>query len=77
MARHEVGLRVPHEIVIGNTDVEFRITADGELLGRIRISRGTIDFLPYRKKSAYKLRWKRFAELMEEYGTRVSPRDPR
>ena len=32
MARHEVGLRVPHEIVIGNTDVEFRITADGELL---------------------------------------------
>jgi hypothetical protein len=69
VAKHEVGLSIPNEILIGNIDVEFRIKADGELLGRLRISRGTIDFLPYRKHRRYQLRWQRFAELMEAYGT--------
>ena len=68
MAEHEVALSIPHEIEIGNTDVLFRITADGESLGTVRISRGTIDFIRRGARTRFQLPWGRFAELMEEHG---------
>ena len=68
MAEHEVALSIPQDIELGNMDVLFRVTADGEFLGTVRISRGTIDFIRKNGRSRFQLTWGRFAELMEENG---------
>ena len=71
MATHEISLKVPHGITIVNTDIEVQVRADGDLLGRLRISKGTIDWIPAHKKGAHRLR--RFAELIEENVTPTIP----
>ena len=73
MATHEISLKVPHGITIVNTDIEVQVRADGDLLGRLRISKGTIDWIPAHKKGAHRLRWRRFAELIEENVTATIP----
>lgn len=71
MATHEISLKILHGIMIVNTDIEVAVRADGALLGRIRISRGSIDWIPAQKRSARRLRWAKFADLMEENGKPV------
>jgi len=66
MAKHDISLNIAHGITIVNTDIEVEVRADDELLGRIGISRGSIDWKPAHKKTAHRLRWARFAQLMEE-----------
>ncbi len=72
MAQHEIDVKVPREIWVGNTDLEIAVKADGSLLGRIHISRGTIDWIPSKGRSRYRLRWERFGELMVETGRKRS-----
>jgi hypothetical protein len=66
MATHDISLSILHGITILNTDIEVAVREDGDLLGRIRISRGTIDWIPARKHRGHRLGWRRFAELMEQ-----------
>lgn len=70
MPKHEIDVKVPQEIWVGNTDLEIAVKADSKLLGRLHISRGTIDWIPAKERSRYRLRWERFAELMVENGAR-------
>jgi hypothetical protein len=74
VATHDIHLKIPHGITIVNTDVEVLVREDGELLGRIHISRGSIDWIPSKKQQPRRLRWARFADLMDEYGRPVKPR---
>jgi hypothetical protein len=75
MATHEISLKILQGITVVNTDIEVSVRADGELLGRLRISRGSIDWIPAQKRSARRLRWARFADLMEENGKAVERPD--
>lgn len=69
MAKHDVSLQISHEIPIGNKDVEFTVFADSKPLGRIQISRGSIDWIPSpNSKSGFSVSWEEFAALMEEHG---------
>src|SRR5262245_3498191 len=70
VAKHQIDLKVPQEIWIENTDLEVRVKSDGRLLGRLHISRGTIDWIPSGSQSRYRLRWERFADLMAEYASK-------
>jgi hypothetical protein len=63
---HEISLNIPHGITIVNTDIELEVREDGDLLGRMRISKGTLDWIPAHKQRGHRLRWRRFAELMEQ-----------
>lgn len=75
MATHEISLKILHGIEIVNTDIEVSVREDGDLLGRIRISRGSIDWIPAQKRSARRLRWTTFADLMEANGRAVERPD--
>ena len=66
MARHDVAFLVP-ERPLGKADVEFRIRRDGEVLGRLKISNGSVVWVPKNKKYGHRLGWKDFAGLMEKY----------
>jgi hypothetical protein len=69
MAKHEVGLKIAHDIPVGNVDVEMPIKRDGAPLGRIRVSRGGVDWMPSPKsKAGYTLIWVAFDKLMKEHG---------
>ncbi len=67
MAQHEVTFTVPQR-PLGKADVEFDIKRDGEALGRLKVSNGTIVWVPKNKTYGFKLGWGKFDELMQEHG---------
>jgi hypothetical protein len=72
----KLGLRFNQRIPVGFRDVDVVVRNDnGSKLGTLRISQGTIDWVPGNAKTAYKMRWKRFGALMEEEGT-AKPANP-
>jgi hypothetical protein len=70
MPRHSVGLKIAHEIAIANVDIEVPVKKDGAAFGRVKISKGGIDWKPPSRAAAKKLSWTQFAELMAEHGHR-------
>ena len=69
MPTHDVELRLPSK-AIRNADVSIAVSADGARLGELRISKGTIDWQPARRQKPIKVRWERFAALMDEEAAR-------
>ena len=67
MAQHEVKFTVP-ERPLGKADVEFAIKRDGEALGRLKVSNGTVVWVPKNKTYGFKLGWVKFDELMQKHG---------
>jgi hypothetical protein len=65
---HELGLRIDHELPVGNVDVKVVVDQDGERLGQLKISRGSIDWKPGRAKRTWQLEWEQFDRLMREHG---------
>jgi len=65
MARHDIDVKVPHEIWVGNKDLEVVVYADGKLFGRLHVSRGTIDWIPAKQRTSYRLRWADFDRAMQ------------
>lgn len=69
MARHEILLSIQHGLPVVGKDVEFVVKADGSPLGRVRISKGSIDWLPSPKSAkCYEMTWENFAGLMVANG---------
>ncbi len=69
MAVHRIQMSEPrHEVE--NADIDFWVWADGEQLGHLHISKGTVDW--FRGKSSvnkYTLTWEDFAAFMRDRGT--------
>ena len=63
MPVHRIDLTLPDVDVTG-VDVRLVIYSDNERLGRLRISKGTIDWYPKHSKNVRRYTWERFAELM-------------
>src|SRR5918994_4457211 len=76
MAHHDIDVRIPSEIWVGNTDLEVAVYGDGRLVGQLHISRGTIDWVPSKGRSRYRLRWERFDEVMVREGSRTERQSP-
>ena len=56
------------ELPVGNVDVKIVVTRDGERLGVVKISRGSIDWKPGKAKRTWSLTWQQFDDLMREHG---------
>jgi hypothetical protein len=74
MPEHEVGLQIPQRIWIKNVDIQIPVRSDGQLLGQIHISQGSVDWIPAKKHHRFRLGWERFAQVMADEGRRL-PRD--
>ncbi len=69
MPKHELTLRIEHAIPVGNVDLEIPVKVDGRPYGRLKISRGGVDWLPSpAQKASYALSWEQLAELMQAQG---------
>jgi hypothetical protein len=65
-------LKVSRAMEVVNADAEIEVrTTEGDLIGRLLLSKGSIDWAPANKQLRHRLRWKQFARLMEERGRRV------
>lgn len=67
MAKHTVTFNLP-ERELGKADVEFLIKRDGKVFGTLRISNGSLVWIPKNKQYGYKLVWTKLAELAEANG---------
>jgi hypothetical protein len=71
MPSHEIEMQLPAQTIL-NADATITIWSDGAVLGRLQVSKGSIDWIPGRAVKAHKrLSWERFDELMKAYGRDV------
>ena len=64
MPKHNVYINLP-EREIGNADAHFTIFQNDEILGKIKISKGGIDYYPNKKKIPIKINWTQFDSLIK------------
>jgi hypothetical protein len=70
MPTHDLEMSVPAQ-TIKNSDATISVWADGELLGRLKVSKGSIDWVPgHAVKWRYRLSWEKFHDLMCDNGRR-------
>lgn len=69
MAKHNVHINIPWR-EIGKTDVEFKILKDDELFGKIKISKGALEWYPKNAKNPYKISWSNFDKLIQNHSTK-------
>ncbi len=63
---HDIQMKVPPR-TLGNSDVEFEVRSGGELLGRLKVSKGGLDW--YRKNAktvTSTARWSQLRNWMED-----------
>jgi hypothetical protein len=66
---HNVTFSIP-ERELGRADVEFKISNGGSKIGTLKVSKGTVVWLPKDHSYGYKMGWKDFDDLMRERGAR-------
>jgi hypothetical protein len=69
-ARHNVEFEVP-PLALRKSDVVCRVFRDGELFGRLYVSRGAIVWYQKNGKIGRKLSWRRLDAVAEESGRRI------
>ena len=72
MPAHDIDVTIPAQTVL-NKDMEISVRSDGRLFGRVRISRGSIDWLPANSPISRRMSWEKFAEVMESGGRKIRP----
>ncbi len=74
MATHDVSLNITKPIPVGNVDIEIPVRRNGRAFGKVKISKGAIDWMLGLNKEqdlAYYFDWADFAKFMAEYGRPV------
>ena len=64
MPKHEIWMSFPDK-PLKNVDTTIAIWSDGEKLGEMHISRGSLDWKSAHKRRAKRIRWERLAELLD------------
>ncbi|HPC61672.1 MAG TPA: hypothetical protein PKX23_13500 [Verrucomicrobiota bacterium] len=68
---HSVTFTLP-ERDLGKADVEFRVKYDGSVLGTLKVSKGTVVWVPKDHTYGYKIGWRDFDTLMRQHATKES-----
>jgi len=62
--KHHIEIRLPTK-PLKNVDTTISVWSDGEKLGELRVSRGTLDWKSARRKTAKSISWERLAALLD------------
>ena len=65
MAKHTISLELPQAEVI-NKDAIITIRGDGQIIGTLTISRGSIEWYSNHWKKPTRLTWSRFDDAMHD-----------
>lgn len=69
MPEHEIYMSMPTKIIL-NKDTNFDVYSDGNKLGTLKISRGSIEWRSTNLTYGYQLSWEQFDQIMKEKGYR-------
>jgi hypothetical protein len=64
---HDVTVVAP-EHSVGRADFEFRVRENGESLGRLRVSKGALTWVPRNSTYGREISWREFDEFMRSDG---------
>lgn len=64
---HTVDFIIPKRS-LGKADVEFDVAKDGEKLGRLKVSNGSIEWVKKNDRYGYVMKWSDFDVLMQGNG---------
>jgi len=67
MAEHDIDMKF-HSKIVENKDVEFDVYSDGPKLGCLKVSKGTIEWVPNSHRSGFHMEWEAFDEMMRDNG---------
>ncbi len=70
MPKHEIRLTIPPETVL-NKDAECDVYSNDEMLGTLKISKGSIEWRPKNYTYGFHLSWEDFSDLMKDNGTQT------
>ncbi len=76
MAEHELRIELPQRVVL-HKDVTVAVWSDEVKLGELRVSKGSVDWVPHNHRFGFWMTWERFDDLMREEGRERRPRKPR
>ena len=64
MPQHHIEISLPTK-PLKNVDTTISVWSDGEKLGELRVSRGTLDWKSARRKIVKSISWERLAALLD------------
>jgi hypothetical protein len=64
---HEIMFTLPNQ-PLGKVDAQFTIKKDGQVLGTLKISKGTIDWTPrdHAHDNPFRMSWSKFDGIMRD-----------
>jgi len=68
MPEHRITVHPSKPLEVLNADLTIEVESDGEKFGELRISRGSIDWVPRSHRRSFRLEWEQFDEIMRESG---------
>lgn len=66
---HKVMFALPDR-ELGKADIEFKVKKNGQMFGRLLVSKGAVVWRPRNKHRGRRLSWRRFEEIIGEHGRR-------
>ena len=64
---HQLTVSLPKQTV-GLTDIEVEIKTDNKVVGRLRISKGLLVWIPRHHRKGYGFSWENFDRIAKEKG---------
>ncbi len=71
MATHRITVHPSKPLEVLSADLVIEVISDDAKLGELRVSRGSIDWVPRSHHTSLSLEWEAFDELMQEHGRRA------
>lgn len=66
MAKHRITVKPSQPLEVANSDLRVAVTSDDAKLGELRLSRGTIDWVPKNYSTGVSMTWEQFDRMMRE-----------
>ncbi|MEX2294026.1 MAG: hypothetical protein WD691_09595 [Acidimicrobiales bacterium] len=70
MATHRITVHPSKPLAVEYADLVIEVASDDQKLGELRISRGSIDWVPRAHASSFSLEWEEFDRVMQDNGRR-------
>lgn len=68
MATHSISVHPSRPLEVVNADLVIEVRSDDDKLGELRLSKGSIDWVPSHHQTAISLPWEQFDRIMREVG---------
>src|SRR6266542_2185410 len=69
MAEHTVKVKLPKNLEVQSKDLEVVVRSYGNIIGRLKISKGSLDWRDAKDQKSHVLGWEKFARLALDHGT--------